>query len=213
MTSSPNPKHEHRPPTPIFPHHPQYNLQRFPTTGNHQQLNWTSSFYEKSVNEGTWETRKEILGWLFDGIARTIELPESKGRTIRTETKQLISAAIAILCGKPLLGPLDKAIATAGRKNIQHITITDNVWLCLQDWIALIRQLGQRPTHVKELVLHAAAYQDFVDASKRGVSGVWFRGTKHLSLIVWFWEWPKEVQDNLVSSTNRSGLLNIPNTN
>jgi hypothetical protein len=89
---------------------------------------------KKLVNEGTWETRKEILGWLFDGIARTIELPENKGRTIRIETKRLIRsksnrvhlkdfqkvhgklqfAAITIPCGKPLLGPLDQAIATAG---------------------------------------------------------------------------------------------------
>jgi hypothetical protein len=45
---------------------------------------------KKLVDKGTWETRKEILGWLFDGIARTIELPENKGRTIRTKTKCLI---------------------------------------------------------------------------------------------------------------------------
>jgi hypothetical protein len=156
-------------------------------------------------------------------------LLENKGRTIRTETKRLIRgksnqvhlkdfqkvhgklqfAAIAIPCGKPLLGPLDQAIATAGQNNVQHVTITDNVRLCLQDWIALIHQLGQRLTHVKELVLHAATYQHFVDASEWGAGGVWFGGTKHLSPIVWFWEWPKEVQDNLVSSTNRSGLLTI----
>jgi hypothetical protein len=45
---------------------------------------------KKLVDEGTRETRKEILGWLFDGIARTIKLPENKGRTIRTKTKRLI---------------------------------------------------------------------------------------------------------------------------
>jgi hypothetical protein len=45
---------------------------------------------KKLVDEGTWETRKEILGWLFGGIARTIELPDNKGHTIRTKTKRLI---------------------------------------------------------------------------------------------------------------------------
>jgi hypothetical protein len=118
----------------VFPHHTQCNLQRFPTTRNHQQLNGTGSHCKKLVDKGAWETRKEILGWLFDGIARTIELPENKGRTIRTETKRLIReksnrvnlkdfqkvhgklqfTAIAIPCGKSLLGPLDQAIATAG---------------------------------------------------------------------------------------------------
>jgi hypothetical protein len=184
---------------------------------------------KKLVAEGTWETRKEILGWLFDGIARTIELPENKGRTIRTETKRLLRnkdkrvplrdfqkvhgklqfTAIAIPCGKPLLGPLDQAIAVAGQNNVSYVLMTDSIRLCLSDWIALIRQLGQRPTHVKELVLHAASYQGFVDASKWGVGGVWFGGISHLSPIVWFWEWPPEVQNNLVTSSNRSGLLTI----
>jgi hypothetical protein len=184
---------------------------------------------KKLVAEGTWETRKEILGWLFDGIARTIELPENKGRTIRTETKRLLRSkdkrvslrdfqkvhgklqftAIAIPCGKPLLGPLDQAIALAGQRNVNYVMITDDVRLCLSDWIALIRQLGKRPTHVKELVLHAAAYQGFVDASKWGVGGVWFGGTNQLSPIVWFWEWPPEIQNTLVTSSNRNGLLTI----
>ena len=184
---------------------------------------------KKLIAEGTWEVRKEILGWLFDGIARTIELPENKGRTIRTETKRLLRCkdkrihlrefqkvhgklqftAIAIPCGKPLLGPLDQAIAIAGQRNVIYVRMTDDIRLCLSDWIALIRQLGQRPTHVKELVLHAAAYQGFVDASKWGVGGVWFGGINPLSPIVWFWEWPEAVQNNLLTSNNRTGLLTI----
>ena len=28
--------------------------------------------------EGAWETRKEILGWLLDGIQKTIQLPPDK---------------------------------------------------------------------------------------------------------------------------------------
>ena len=184
---------------------------------------------KKLIAEGTWETRKEILGWLFDGISRTIELPENKGRTIRTETKRLIRstsnkvelkafqkvhgklqfASIAIPCGKPLLGPLDRAIATANAANSSTITLSKEIRLCLEDWMALILMLGQRPTHVKELVLHKAAYQGFVDASKWGVGGVWFGGLNNLSPIVWFWEWPETVRRTLVSSTNRTGLLTI----
>lgn len=184
---------------------------------------------KKLIAEGTWEIRKEILGWLFDGIARTIELPENKGRTIRTEVKRILRGkskrvptrdfqkvhgklqftSIAIPCGKPLLGPLDQAIAIAERHNRHHVTLTDDIRLCLRDWIALIRQLGQRPTHVNELVLHKASYQGFVDASKWGVGGVWFGGTNQISPIVWFWEWPTEVRNNLVTSSNRKGRLTI----
>ena len=39
-------------------------------------------------SEGVWDTRKEILGWIFDGITRCIELPGKKseliGKTIKT---------------------------------------------------------------------------------------------------------------------------------
>ena len=33
---------------------------------------------KKLIAEGTWESCKEILGWLLDGIARTISLPTTK---------------------------------------------------------------------------------------------------------------------------------------
>ena len=33
---------------------------------------------KKLEEEGAWETRKEILGWILDGIARTIQLPVNK---------------------------------------------------------------------------------------------------------------------------------------
>ena len=33
---------------------------------------------KKLLEEGLWETRKEILGWTFDGIQRTIKLAPHK---------------------------------------------------------------------------------------------------------------------------------------
>ena len=33
---------------------------------------------KKLEEEGAWETRKEILGWLLDGIQKTIQLPPDK---------------------------------------------------------------------------------------------------------------------------------------
>jgi hypothetical protein len=31
---------------------------------------------KKLIEDGIWDTRKEILGWLFDGMAQTIKLPQ-----------------------------------------------------------------------------------------------------------------------------------------
>ena len=33
--------------------------------------------------EGVWDTRKEILGWIFDRINRTMELPDTKAQALR----------------------------------------------------------------------------------------------------------------------------------
>jgi hypothetical protein len=42
---------------------------------------------KKLFEDGIWDTRKEILGWLFDGMARTIELPHHKFTELLLELK------------------------------------------------------------------------------------------------------------------------------
>jgi hypothetical protein len=39
--------------------------------------------------------------------------------------------------------------------------------------------------------------------------GVWFSGTKQLIPIVWFYEWPQDIRDQLCSSSNKTGTLTI----
>jgi hypothetical protein len=39
------------------------------------------------IEDGTWALRKEVLGWLFDGLARTIELPQKKCKEILADLK------------------------------------------------------------------------------------------------------------------------------
>jgi hypothetical protein len=65
------------------------------------------------------------------------------------------------------------------------------------------------PTHVRELVEHPLAYQGFVDASKWGVGGVWFGGTKQLIPIVWFYEWPETIRNQFCLASNKTGSLTI----
>jgi hypothetical protein len=42
---------------------------------------------KKLIEDGTWALRKEVLGWLFDGLARTIELPQKKCKEILADLK------------------------------------------------------------------------------------------------------------------------------
>ena len=52
---------------------------------------------KKLEKEGKWETRKEILGWLIDGVCCTIELPPNKCETLCSE----ITLAIDYACNSP----------------------------------------------------------------------------------------------------------------
>jgi hypothetical protein len=41
------------------------------------------------IEDGTWALCKEVLGWLFDGLARTIELPQKKCKEILADLKEV----------------------------------------------------------------------------------------------------------------------------
>ena len=169
--------------------------------------------------DGVWNTKKELLGWLFDGVARCIMLPADKVQKI---TKELSSAArhkkvpfkrmeqlqgklqwttYGIPGGKPLLTPIIRAL----KAEKQCITITDNLAATLRQWRALIRESGKLPTHAKELMVGIPAFIGYCDASKEGAGGVWFSGTDYLRPIVWRVEWPKEVAHRWKSFDNPKG--------
>ena len=127
---------------------------------------------KKLIAEGTWETRKEILGWVLDGIARTIELPIKKYDKILDELRtacrsktltvsnlreiqgKLQFASIGLPDGKPLLGPMDLIIAKTVTPNISHVRNTDLVTAYFRNWARLLHIMRSRPTHVRELTPH-----------------------------------------------------------
>ena len=97
---------------------------------------------KKLEEEGPWEARKEILGWLLDGIARTIQLPPEKCKKLITElrrmeakktvlTKDLESihgklqfASVGMPMGKSILGPVDRILAGANNNNKRTIKVS-----------------------------------------------------------------------------------------
>ena len=182
---------------------------------------------KKLIAEGTWETRKEILGWLLDGIALTIELPTTKCDSILAELRavrrltnvpitrlrqlqgKLQFASIALPIGKPLLGPIDAFMAKASKRNNKSVFLPKEIKHQLRDWASLLHLMRSHPTHVRELVTHKPSYQGLVDASKWGVGGVWFSGEQNLPPVVWYLQWPQEVRDELCSATNPTGRISI----
>jgi hypothetical protein len=182
---------------------------------------------KKLLEDGIWDTHKEIIGWLFEGIARTIELPHHKCTELLLELKTIHClpklevkrfqklhgcpqfATIAIPCGKPILGQLNWYMSSASRHPGRKLVVTNALKAILRDWSALIRLVGRHPTHVAELIEHPPAYKGFVDASKWGVGGVWFGGTKQLIPILWFYEWHQTIRDQFCLASNKTRSLTI----
>jgi hypothetical protein len=111
---------------------------------------------KKLIEDGIWDTRKEILGWLFDGMAQTIELPHHKCtelllelKTIRRLLKLVVKrfqklhgrlqfATIAIPCSKPILGQLNWYMSSASKHPSRKLVVADALRAILRDWSALI---------------------------------------------------------------------------
>ena len=107
---------------------------------------------EKKIDNGgsLWSTRKEILGWLFDGITHCIELQSDKAVQINVKLKcvgqlntvmfkdmekligTLKHAACAIPVGKPLVAPLIQAIHPLHKPKSSQIPITKAIKDSLQ---------------------------------------------------------------------------------
>ena len=178
--------------------------------------------------DGLWSTKKEILGWLFDGVSRCLSLPDEKVKTITATLTQLtrkktvrfgelekvngklMHATIGIPNGRGLLSPI---IATIMKKpairNYKDRTIRLNqaTRQAMKDWIALLPAALKDPTPCEDLVPATADYGGYCDASKQGAGGVWFGIEKELPAIVWRVQFPLEIQNQLVSVENPRGKI------
>lgn len=185
---------------------------------------------KKLEEEGAWEVRKINLGWLLDGIDRTIQLPSEKcdkliellksklkkGSKISVKDLESLQgklqfASIGIPLGKPLLGPVDQTLARAkAQPNIKYIKVKDELDNYSRNWRAILKLMRSRPSHVKELIMQEEnAYRGLVDASKWGCGGVWFSGTQRLAPFVWYIKWPNKIKELLCTAENKRGPITI----
>ena len=176
---------------------------------------------KKLIEEGAWSTEKELLGWVFNGVERTISITDEKYTKLLTQLNALINQprvqlkhfeklkgklnwlSDAIVTGKPLLGDLDDFFHRQIDSTKRWTTLPTHIIQSLKDWRTLIQHLHKRPTSVFELVPTKPAYKGTNDASNWGAGGVWFSGLLHLLPLVWFVDWPDEIialrQQNKIS--------------
>ena len=163
--------------------------------------------------EGIWDTRKEILGWFFDGLHRTMELPPKKVDSLRDTIRSTLRsrhieikafesfigkcqhACLGVPGGKALITPLYKALHAALRSHQRSVRIhPHSAQACaLTDLATMFQLIGRNPIHCRQLVPAHPAYIGHCDACKHGAGGIWLPATHSLHPIVWRHGFPPEI--------------------
>ncbi len=178
--------------------------------------------------EGRWATRKEILGWLFDGTTRCINLPTNKVTSILQSLKELtrkntvrigalekingklMHATIGIPNGRGLLSPIIAAIAAQPKTHHykdRTICLNQATKQALNDWRALLPMALQHPTPCTDLIPAVADYGGYCDASKAGAGSIWVGLNWALPPIIWQVPFPPDIQAAVVSEANPRGSI------
>jgi hypothetical protein len=180
---------------------------------------------EKKLKQGDahWDTKKEILGYWLNGVARTVQLPPSRAVDLLKEVKSILRkqrvplkpflsitgwlqhAARILPAARSFFTPLNNALK--GLPPFIGLSREGQIRITLINITGVIRDLASRPTHVNKLVQGLLDYIGYCDASAWGAGGVWFGGCKILHPVVWRVQWPKDVTAAVVSDSNPMGTI------
>lgn len=198
----------------------------FPPPERSGHLNGKDPISLKKLEAGDaqWAPTKELLGFVFDGAARTVHLTQRKATGIVEHTTRLLKknrvathkfqsvvgkmrhVTTILPAARGLFTPLNRALR--GAPTTVALTARGDVRAALLDLRQLVATLAARPTHVNEiLVPEAPDYIGYCDASAFGAGGVWFSGTSPIPETVWRLQWPRDITAAVVSESNPEGAL------
>jgi hypothetical protein len=139
--------------------------------------------------DGDFTSSKEMIGFTFEGIKRTVRLPPEKAtkyireiyrvlrrtsvdlKTLQTLVGQLWHASIILPAARGFFTPINAA--KRGNPKIIGLGKGSDVQSAFLDLCSLLKILRARPTHVRELVLTMPWYVGYHDAAAEGAGGVW----------------------------------------
>ena len=168
---------------------------------------------QKKMHQGesTWETTKELLGWIMDGVEFTIQLAPTRCKRIvtlitkvahmkrcplqkfQTLAGKLQHASFAIPGGKGLFSPIYHAL----KGTPPFITISPILKAALLDWRTIIHQFSRMPTSVRLLVPQPPNFLVYTDACFLGCGGITCPGLSDLPHVVWKFEWPSSIKHQI----------------
>ncbi len=173
--------------------------------------------------DGNFGSTKDMIGFTFDGIKRTVRLPSEKAaayirathcilhrKTVPLKTLQgivgkLRHASIILQAAKGFFTPTNAAMR--GNPKIIGLGKSSEVRAALEDIILLVCILSSRPTHVHELVPDMPHYVGYHDAAAKGAGGIWFLLVDDMPPQVWRTQFPVNIATEVVSDDNPAGNI------
>ena len=176
--------------------------------------------------DGRYSTRKCILGFDFDGEAKTLWLEDEKRTLLLTilhgwllgarrakagiqfkefesVTAELRHAFTALPAGKGLLSPCNWVLRA--RPEMVYLHSNRDLDEAIEGARTLLRESTTTPTRCRELV---AGWPDFIgvqDASGQGVGGVIYGENMPCVPTVFRYEWPEDIKNDIITLKNRRG--------
>ena len=168
--------------------------------------------------EGQWSPIKEILGWIFDGINKTVQLPPEKIDAILATmnamlrsttgvkfqdfqklTGKLHHASIGIPTGKSLMTQFNRQLAREPK--LVWMRRGSDLRNAMHLWAAMLRRHKMNPTKAKELVQGEPDYLIIVDASgSDGLGGVVLSEKSQVPATVFRHPWPEDIKQMLADN-------------
>jgi hypothetical protein len=176
--------------------------------------------------DGEWALVKDMLGFQFDGEAKTMQLEEPKREFLLTvlhkwmrganrknghvpfaEFESVIAkvrhAFMSIPAGQGLLSRCNKLLQK--RPPVVWLHRNKKLKIAIGDCRTLLREATKHPTKCRELVMGEPEFIGVQDASMEGVGGFIVGNTKECVPTVFRMQWPKDIKREVAKSMAKEG--------
>jgi hypothetical protein len=195
----------------------------FPETATTKHANGKEPISQNKLDkgEGNFDTTKTLIGFIFDGIKRTVRLPEGKARlyikeahvmlrqknipmkTLQTTVGKLQHTALILPATQGFFTPLNNVM----KSQTKLVILGEDAKEAILDTCTLILGLSRQPTHVNKLVPDPPLYVAYHNAAAEGAGEVWFSLIDNMQPLLWRITFPRDITDSVISEDNPDGLI------
>ncbi len=176
---------------------------------------------------GHFQSKKDMIGFSFDGVKRTVHPPPVKAKayikeihcilrwksvplkTLQGVVGKIRHASIILPAACGFFTPINAAMR--GSSKSVGLGANSEVRVALEDMCTLLHLLSSRPMHVRELIPDMPHYVGYHDVAAAGAGGVWFSLTNNMPPSIWQAAFPPDIESEVVSNDNPDGRLTNSN--